>query len=46
MDELESPFPGLRSVGPLATQEIKFGVPSWLDWEIYSRKVIALLGGG
>ena len=32
MPELESPFPGLRNVGLLATQELRAGVPDRSDW--------------
>ena len=42
--ELDSPFPGLRNVGLLATQELRVGVPDRSDWASASRKAAALLG--
>ena len=44
MPELESPFPGLRNVGLLATQELRAGVPDRTDWPTASHKSLALLG--
>ena len=44
MPELESPFPGLRNVGLLATQELKAGVPERRDWAEATRKALPLLG--
>ena len=42
--ELDSPFPGLRNVGLLATQELRVGVPDRSDWASANRKASALLG--
>ena len=42
--ELDSPFPGLRNVGLLATQELRAGVPDRSDWESATRRASALLG--
>ncbi len=44
MPELESPFPGLRNVGLLATQELRAGVPDRADWPTASHRSLALLG--
>ncbi len=44
MPELESPFPGLRNVGLLATQELKAGVPERRDWAEATRNALPLLG--
>ena len=44
MPELDSPFPGLRNVGLLATQELKAGVPERKDWHEASQKALPLLG--
>ena len=42
--ELDSPFPGLRNVGLLATQELRAGVPDRSDWAAANHKASALLG--
>ncbi len=42
--ELDSPFPGLRNVGLLATQELRVGVPDRPDWVSATRKASVLLG--
>ncbi len=44
ISELDSPFPGLRNVGLLATQELRVGVPERSDWVSATRKATALLG--
>ena len=44
MPELASPFPGLRNVGLLATQELRAGVPERRDWAEATRKALPLLG--
>ena len=44
MPELESPFPGLRNIGLLATQELRAGVPDRTDWPTASQKSLPLLG--
>ncbi|MXW42974.1 MAG: hypothetical protein F4Z91_07800, partial [Acidimicrobiia bacterium] len=44
MPELDSPFPGLRNVGLLATQELKDGVPERRDWSEATRRALPLLG--
>ena len=44
MPELESPFPGLRNVGLLATQELRAGVPERSDWAEATRHALPLLG--
>ncbi|MCY3861832.1 MAG: hypothetical protein OXG67_07705 [bacterium] len=44
MPELESPFPGLRNVGLLATQELKDGVPERRDWPEATQRALPLLG--
>lgn len=44
MPELESPFPGLRNVGLLATRELRAGVPDRTDWPTASHKSLTLLG--
>ena len=43
LPELDSPFPGLRNIGLLATQELKAGVPERSDWDSASRKSQPLL---
>ena len=42
--ELDSPFPGLRNVGLLATQELRAGVPARPDWASATRRASVLLG--
>ncbi len=44
MPELESPFPGLRNVGLLATQELRAGVLDRSDWPAAVGRSAALLG--
>ncbi|MCY4037026.1 MAG: hypothetical protein OXF64_06215, partial [bacterium] len=44
LPELESPFPGLRNVGLLATQELRAGVPERSDWPEATRRALPLLG--
>ncbi len=44
MPELNSPFPGLRNVGLLATQELRAGVPERSDWAAATGKARPLLG--
>ncbi len=44
MPELNSPFPGLRNVGLLATQELRAGVPERSDWAAATVKARPLLG--
>ena len=44
LPELESPFPGLRNVGLLATQELRAGVPERSDWPEATRQALPLLG--
>ncbi len=43
LPELDSPFPGLRNAGLLATQELKAGVPQRPDWEAAGRRARPLL---
>ncbi len=43
LPELDSPFPGLRNVGLLATQELKSGVPRRSDWKSATTKSRPLL---
>ncbi|MXW76646.1 MAG: hypothetical protein F4Z58_11540 [Acidimicrobiaceae bacterium] len=43
LPELDSPFPGLRNVGLLATQELRAGVPARPDWVSATRKAQPLL---
>ncbi|WP_419918918.1 Eco57I restriction-modification methylase domain-containing protein [Candidatus Poriferisocius sp.] len=43
LPELDSPFPGLRNLGLLATQELKAGVPQRPDWDEARRKAQPLL---
>ncbi|MDE0068048.1 MAG: hypothetical protein OXN44_14405 [Acidimicrobiaceae bacterium] len=43
LPELDSPFPGLRNVGLLATQELRAGVPTRPDWVSAIRKAQPLL---
>ena len=43
LPELDSPFPGLRNSGLLATQELKAGVPKRTDWVSARKKVEHLL---
>jgi len=44
VSELDSPFPGLRNVGLLATQELRVGVPCRPDWLSANRRAAGLLG--
>ena len=44
LPELDSPFPGLRNLGLLASQELKQGVPQRKDWADATRKALPLLG--
>ena len=44
MGELDSPFPGLRNTGLLATQELRVGVPQRADWDIATSASQPLLG--
>ncbi len=44
LPELDSPFPGLRNSGLLATQELKAGVPERSDWTAASKQAERLLG--
>ena len=41
--EIESPLPGIRNVGLLATQELRFGVPLRSDWHKAVTKSTPLL---
>jgi len=43
LPELDSPTPGLRNVGLLATQELRAGVPTRLDWPAAHGKASGLL---
>lgn len=44
LPELDSPMPGLRNVGLLATQELRAGVPERPDWRASGERVRPLLG--
>ena len=44
LPELESPIPGLRNVGLLATQELRAGVPDRPDWQAAVSRATPLLG--
>ena len=44
LGELDSPFPGLRNSGLLATQELKAGVPGRRDWAAAGKQAERLLG--
>ena len=44
LPELDSPMPGLRNVGLLATQELRAGVPERPDWRASSERARPLLG--
>lgn len=44
LPELDSPFPGLRNSGLLATQELRAGVPRRSDWASARSKSERLLG--
>ena len=44
LPELESPMPGLRNVGLLATQELRVGVPGRPDWRASGERARSLLG--
>ena len=44
LGELDSPFPGLRNSGLLATQELKAGVPGRNDWVAAGRHAERMLG--
>ncbi len=46
LPELDSPFPGLRNAGLLATQELKRGVPERADWPEATRRARPLLKQG
>ncbi len=43
LGELDSPFPGLRNSGLLATQELKAGVPERPDWMVARKMAERLL---
>ncbi len=43
LGELDSPFPGLRNSGLLATQELKAGVPERADWVTARKRAEQLL---
>lgn len=43
LPELDSPTPGLRNVGLLATQELRAGVPTRTDWPAAQGKASGLL---
>ncbi|MCB9404896.1 MAG: hypothetical protein H6519_10740 [Microthrixaceae bacterium] len=43
LPELDSPTPGLRNVGLLATQELRAGVPTRPDWPAAQGKATGLL---
>ena len=43
LPEIESPLPGIRNVGLLATQELRFGVPLRSDWHKAVTKSTPLL---
>ena len=44
LPELNSPMPGLRNVGLLATQELRVGVPERPDWKASGVRARPLLG--
>ena len=44
LPELDSPMPGLRNVGLLATQELRVGVPERADWRTSRERARPLLG--
>ena len=44
LPELDSPMPGLRNVGLLATQELRAGVPERPDWRASGERARPLLG--
>ena len=44
LPELDSPMPGLRNVGLLATQELRAGVPDRPDWRASGERARRLLG--
>ena len=44
LPELDSPMPGLRNVGLLATQELRAGVPDRPDWRTSGERARPLLG--
>ena len=44
LPELDSPFPGLRNLGLLASQELKSGVPQRKDWVAANAKAQPILG--
>ena len=44
LPELDSPMPGLRNVGLLATQELRAGVPERPDWRASGERALPLLG--
>ena len=44
LPELDSPMPGLRNVGLLATQELRLGVPERSDWKASGVRARPLLG--
>ena len=44
LPELDSPMPGLRNVGLLATQELRVGVPERPDWKASGVRARPLLG--
>ena len=44
LPELDSPMPGLRNVGLLATQELRAGVPDRPDWRASGERARPLLG--
>ena len=43
MPELDSPVPGLRNVGLLATHELVEGVPAMAEWPIATQRSLPLL---
>ena len=43
LPELDSPMPGLRNVGLLATQELRVGVPERADWRTSGERARPLL---
>ncbi len=44
LPEVDSPMPGVRNVGLLATQELQAGVPARPDWNVAVDKASPLLG--
>ena len=44
LPEVDSPMPGVRNVGLLATQELQAGVPARSDWNVAVDRASPLLG--